>query len=62
MEHFGTTVHKVPDQVSNKLPTLGASKKDEIVVPEFGLNFDLEEKGGNHDRMEGQADVILMQI
>ena len=56
-------IHKVPDQASTKLPTLGASNKVEIVVPEFDLHFYSDEEGGNHDGMESQADdVNLMQI
>ena len=39
------TVYKVPEQVSVKLPTVGAPKNDEIAVPEFDLNFNSEEEG-----------------
>ena len=58
MEHFGTTMYKVPEQASTQLPTLGEPEDDAMAVPEFDLNFDSDNEGGNRDGMEGDADNL----
>lgn len=63
MEHFGSTMYKVPDQASTQLPTLGDQEHNEMAVPVLDLNFDSDYEGGNPDGMEGDADHLeLMPV